>query len=276
MKAGLQRARMGAMLPFDPASIRVIDLEQPRRAGDPIAPGHVPPGYSYLLHRHHQPVPGDTRSSAAGVIIQSDHAGTHIDALAHQAEDVQCFGGRPAAHILTGFGFLELGAETIAPIVARGILIDLVRHRGTVVPVGELIGVDEVQQAARQQGVDPRAGDVVLVRTGNGPRWDHDAQAYLDGPGMAGPVSAWLAERRVRAVGADNVAWDQMDHREEAYTLPGHVLLLVRAGVHILENLTMEELAEAGAHEFVVVCLPLKLVGATGSPVRPVALVPAR
>ncbi len=262
------------MLAFDPTAVRVIDLEQPRRASDPIAPGHVPPGYSYLLHRQHQPVPGDARSSAAGVIIQSDHAGTHIDALAHQAEDVQCFGGRPAAEILTAFGFRELGADTIAPIVARGILIDLVRHRAGEVPVGELIGLEEIQDAARRQRVDPRAGDVVLVRTGNGRRWAEDAQAYLDGPGMSAPVSAWLAERRVRAVGADNVAWDQKDDREEAYTLPGHVLLLVRAGIHILENLTLEALAEAGAHEFVVVCLPLKLVGATGSPVRPVALVP--
>lgn len=267
---------MSSMLPFDPAAVRVIDLEQPRQAGDPIAPGHVPPGYSYLLHRHHEPVVGDARSSAAGVIVQSDHAGTHIDALAHQAEDLRCFGGRAAADLLTGFGFHELGVETIPPILARGILIDLARARGATLPVGELIGVEEVRRAAREQGVEPREGDVVLVRTGNARRWDRDARAYLDGPGMAGPVSAWLAECRVRAVGADNVAWDQREHREQAYTLPGHVLLLVRAGVHILENLTLEELAEAGAHEFVVVCLPLKLVGATASPVRPVALVPAR
>ncbi len=266
---------MSGMLPFDPAAVRVIDLEYPRRAGDPIHSGHVPPGYSYLLHRHHQPVPGDARSSAAGVITQSDHAGTHIDALIHQAEDVHCFGGRPAAQIQSGFGFREMGAETIAPIVARGVLIDLVRHRGAPVPVRELIGLAEVREAARAQRVEPRSGDVVLVRTGNGSRWTQDAQAYLDGAGMAGEVSAWLAERRVRVVGADNVAWDQKDNREEAYTLPGHVLLLVRAGIHILENLTLEELAEAGAHEFVVVCLPLKVVGATGSPVRPVALLPA-
>ena len=262
------------MLPFDPAQVRVIDLEQPRRAGDPIAAGHVPPGYSYLLHRQHQPNPGDRRSSAAGVIIQSDHAGTHIDALAHQAEDGHCFGGRPAAEIVTAFGFREMGVDTMAPIVARGILIDLVRHRGRLVGVGELVGLDEIQQAARAQGIEPRAGDVVLVRTGNGQRWDQDAEAYLDGPGMAAPVSAWLAEHRVRAVGADNVAWEHKDDREAEFTLPGHVLLLVRAGIHILENLTLEALAEAGAHEFVVVCLPLKLVGATGSPVRPVALVP--
>lgn len=261
------------MLPFDPSALRVIDLEQPRKADDPISPGHVPPGYSYLLHRQHTPQPGDTRSSAAGVITQSDHAGTHIDALAHQAENVTCHGGRPAPEILTSFGFKELGVETIAPIVTRGVLIDIAQHRGAPATVGELIGLAEVQEAARAQGVEPREGDVLLVRTGNAERWDRDAAAYLDGPGMAEEVSEWAAGLRVRAVGADNVAWDQKDDRSGAYTLPGHVVLLVRSGIHILENLTLDELAASGAHEFVVVCLPLKLVGATGSPVRPIALV---
>ncbi|MGH7921460.1 MAG: cyclase family protein [Candidatus Dormibacteraceae bacterium] len=263
------------MLPFDPSSLRVIDLEQPRRASDPIHPGHVPPGFSYLLHRHHESKPGDTRSSAAGVIIQSDHAGTHIDALAHQAEDVTCHGGRRAAEIQSGFGLRELGVETIAPIIARGVLIDLVEHRRAVPGVGEVLGLDEVRAAAAAQGVEPRPGDVVLVRTGNGRRWGEDAAAYLEGPGMAPAVSSWLAEARVHAVGADNVAWDPMDYRDPSlpFSLPSHVLLLVRAGIHILENLVLEELAETGAHEFIVCCLPLKLVGATGSPVRPVALV---
>jgi kynurenine formamidase len=57
-------------------------------------------------------------------------------------------------------------------------------------------------------------------------------------------------------------------------TLPGHVILLVRAGIYILENLLLEELSERKADEFVLVCLPLKMKGVTGSPVRPIALLP--
>ncbi|MFZ0215623.1 MAG: cyclase family protein [Candidatus Dormiibacterota bacterium] len=264
---------MHRMLPFDPTAVRVIDLERPRRSSDPIHPGHVPPGYNYLLHRHHEPIPGDARSSAAGVIVQSDHAGTHIDAFAHQAEDLRCYGGRDPREILSGFGFSELGAETIAPIVTRGILIDLVRHRGAPVAAGTLVGLEEVQAAAAAQCVEPQAGDVVLVRTGNGRNW-HDAATYLAGPGMAPEVSEWVAGHRVLAAGADNVAWDAQGPRNEGlpFSLPGHVILLVRSGIHILENLDLEELGEAGATEFVLVCLPLKLVGATGSPIRPVAL----
>jgi kynurenine formamidase len=78
----------------------------------------------------------------------------------------------------------------------------------------------------------------------------------------------------VRAVGADNLAWDVMGPTdpELKVTLPGHILLLVRAGIPIIENLYLEELTAADVHEFVFVCLPLKMRGATGSPVRPIAI----
>ena len=261
------------MVPFEPSTTRAFDLEFPRTPHDPIAPNHQPPGFSYVLHRHHEPGE-ERRTGAAGVVITSEHAGTHIDAFCHQAEDLCCHGGRPAASIQTHFGFREIGVDSVAPIVTRGVLIDFVRHHGRPVDPGRWIRLAEVQEVAAAQGVEPRAGDVVLVRTGNGARWG-DPAAYLQGSGMEGAVSTWLVDAGVRAVGADNVAWDwtgEVDP-ETGTTLPGHVLLLVRAGIHILENLNLEQLGESGATEFGFVCLPLKLVGATGSPVRPVALV---
>lgn len=261
------------MIPFDPTAVRVFDLERPRTPTDPIAPGHVPPGYSYLLHRRHEGT-ATGRTSAAGVVVTSEHAGTHIDAFCHQAEDLHCHGARPASEIQTAFGFRELGVESIPPLVARGVLIDLVRHRGSVVEPDRWIRLEEVQEAASAQGIEPRAGDVVLVRTGNGQLWG-DAARYLKGAGMERRVSAWLADAGVAAVGADNVAWDLPDEVDPdlGENLPGHILLLVRSGIYILENLNLEGVGEAGVTEFGFVCLPLKLVGATGSPVRPVALV---
>ena len=56
-------------------------------------------------------------------------------------------------------------------------------------------------------------------------------------------------------------------------TLPGHVILLVRHGIYIIENLFLEELARGQRYEFTCICLPLKLRGATGSPVWPVTIV---
>jgi kynurenine formamidase len=249
--------------------LRILDLEQPRLNASPIHPGHQPPGSSYLLHRRHLPDGPERRTGAAGVWVTTEHTGTHIDALTHQAEEMRVFGDRDAAPLQTPFGFTELGVETIGPIVARGWLIDL----GLVEP-GRWIELEEVQGAADRQGVSPEAGDVVLVRTGNGAHWA-DAGRYLRGSGMRGRVSEWLAGLGVLAVGADNMAWDLSGEVDPQYgvSLPGHLLLLVRAGVYIIENLFLEELAAAGAHRFTFVCLPLKLVGATGSPVRPIALV---
>ena len=251
-------------------NLRVLDLEQPRRNDSPLHPGHQPPGSSFLLHRRHLRDGPERRTGAAGVWITTEHTGTHIDALAHQAEEARLFGGRDALSMQTPTGFSDLGVETIVPIVARGWLVDL----GVVEP-GRWIELDEVQGAAERQGVSPGAGEVVLVRTGNGVHWG-DARRYLTGSGMRGRVSEWFAGLGVLAVGADNMAWDLPGEVDPEYgiSLPGHALLLVRAGVYILENLFLEELSAAGVHSFTFVCLPLKLVGATGSPVRPIALVP--
>ena len=100
---------------------------------------------------------------------------------------------------------------------------------------------------------------------------------YLQAGGVSAAASSWLASRRVRAVGADNVAWDEVGlvDPELKVTLPGHLILLVRHGIYIIENLFLEELARDQCYTFTFICLPLKLRGATGSPVRPVAIASA-
>lgn len=253
----------------------LYDLEQPRYAGAPIFAAHRP-GFVYMLHRRHEPGTGEPRTSASGLIIAAEHSGTHIDALCHQALDLNMFGGRRVdAQVQTPAGFSELGAETIEPMVTRGILIDLPRYRGVDrLPERTAVGADELEAAASAQHVAVAAGDVVLVRTGDGSQW-HDPDAYLRGSGISAEASEWLAGRRVQAVGADNVAWDSIQPDPHRGSLPGHVVLIVQNGIYILENLQLEGLAASGHQEFLFVCLPLKMVGVTGSPVRPLAVVPA-
>jgi kynurenine formamidase len=254
----------------------VYDLEQPRTADSPTFAAHQP-GFVYRLHRRHEPGTGEARTSASGIVIVAEHSGTHIDALCHAAENMNMYGGRAVdPQVQTYTGFTELGVETIPPMVARGVLLDVARFRGLPrLPPGAAVGAAELQATAEAQGVDVRSGDVVLVRTGNGMLWQ-DPDEYLRGPGMSAEASEWLAALDVLAVGADNVAWDATEVVEpHRGTLPGHLILLVRHGIYILENLLLEELAARGHHEFAFVCLPLKMVGATGSPVRPVAVVPA-
>jgi kynurenine formamidase len=253
------------------SSARVFDLEQLRYAGAPSHPAHTP-GFNYFLHRHHARGAGEARTGASGIVVMPEHSGTHIDALAHQAENLTLHGGVHVDEgVQTSVGFRVLGIDTMAPLVTRGVLLDVAGAKR--LGPEHLITVEELERAAKAALVEIREGDVVLVRTGYGALWSEPAE-YLRGAGVSASGSSWLIEKKVSAVGADNMAWDVMGPKDPdlKVTLPGHILLLVRAGIPIIENLNLEDLAAAKVHEFAFICLPLKMRGATGSPVRPIAI----
>lgn len=269
-----------ADLPMLSTPTRIFDLEQPRVQGMPVHENHEP-GYLYVLYRRHEDAltngPPGRRSSASGMIVCMEHSGTHIDALCHQADDQLLYGEIPADSVTSAKGFARHAIEEVPPLVARGVLLDIARHRGVdALERGEAITADELREACAALDVTVRPRDVVLIRTGNAAFWG-DPERYLAGPGMDGGASRWLADQRVLAVGADNMAWDVIGRFDEGLGchLPGHLILLAQSGIYIIENLDLEELGAAGIVTFAFVCAPLKFVGATGSPVRPIALVPA-
>jgi len=248
---------------------RAYDLEQPRYAGAPVFPVHEP-GVILTLHRRHEHDAQEARTGASAMLVMAEHSGTHIDALCHQAYEGRLHGGlEVTGRVQTPTGFTALGIDTVAPIVTRGVLLDVARERR--LPDGYAVTAADLEAAASD--VELRPGDVVLVRLGSGALWA-DRPAYMRAGGISGDASRWLAARAPRAVGADNVAWDvPNDHDPELGSLPGHTILIVQEGIHIIESLYLEELAADGVKEFGFVCLPLKLRGGTGSPVRPIALV---
>jgi kynurenine formamidase len=259
----------------------IFDLEQPRTPEMPIHPAHQQAGYSYLLHRHHEdeyrPKEAGPRTGAAGVIICGEHTGTHIDALCHQSDALVLYGGVSVNSVVqSSRGFTRHGVEEIPPIVAPGVLLDAAAREGVKsLEPGHVVTGEDLEACCENRGVTVEPGDVVLVRTGNARYWEEDADRYLAGPGMDTSASYWVAERGVIAVGADNPAWDVpgMTDPDLGCMLPGHLILLARRGIYIIENLNLDELAAAGHHRFDFVCTPLKLVGATGSPVRPLAII---
>lgn len=260
------------------AGAKVFDLEQPRFAGMPVHPAHRP-GYHYALHRRHRdsyrPKQFGPRSGASGILTMMEHSGTHIDALSHQSCDLRLHGNIAVDDVERSDGFTALGVETIAPLVGRGVLLDVAGWKGVdVLPPHYAITDDDLIGCSRAQSVDVRAGDVLLVRTGYATRWKDEA-VYMTAAGVSKSGNIWAAEQGVRAVGADNMAWDCLEERDPdtKMALFGHVHLLVTHGIHIIENLNLEELAASGHREFCFVALPLKFRGATGSPVRPIALV---
>lgn len=260
---------------FTPTS-RVYDLEQPRYFGAPVHPNHAP-GLIYSLHRRHEQGASEARTSASGFVYMAEHSGTHIDALSHQAEGMHLFGGQEVnLQVQTSAGFTALGVETIPPLIARGVLLDVAGYKAVQrIEAGSPITRADLEATAQSEGVAIGEGDIVLVRTGNGAIW-HDATVYLRAGGMSTDASSWLASQRVQAVGADNMAWDEIGvvDPDLKVSLPGHLILLVRHGIYIIENLNLEELARDRCYEFTFICLPLKIQGATGSPVRPIAVAP--
>jgi kynurenine formamidase len=259
-------------------SARIYDLEQPRFFGMPIFPSHKP-GYFYALHRRHrdtyEPEVHGPRTGASGVLTMMEHSGTHIDALCHQACDLKMFGDVPVDGTETPAGFSKHGVEMVPPLMGRGVLLDIARCRGVDrLPAMYGITATDLQACAAGQGTEVRQGDVFLVRTGYGTLWDNE-EAYLQAAGVAKSGSQWAAERGVRAIGADNMTWDVPGERDpdNGATLFAHVNLLAQRGIYIMENLNLEELSRDRRHEFAFIGVPLKFQGATGSPIRPLALV---
>jgi kynurenine formamidase len=259
-------------------SAHVYDLEQPRHAGMPIYPTHKP-GYFYALHRRHRdnyrPEANGPRSGASGTLVMMEHSGTHIDALCHQAYSLKLHGGIPVDEVETTTGFTRLGIEAAPPLLRRGVLLDVAGwKRQSPLPRKYGISGDDFSACARAQGIEVKAGDVLCVRTGYGTFWNDEGE-YLRASGVAKTGSLWAAERGVVAVGIDNMSWDVPEERdpETGATLFGHYYLLPQRGIYIIENLYLEELARDRRYEFAFVAIPLKLVGATGSPLRPLALV---
>ena len=258
------------------AASRVYDLAQPFANGMPQSPNH-PRFHLALARRHGDGVREGGGSAAAEILVLGGHVGTHIDALSHVSQDGLLHGGVSAEEAQRGGRFSTLGIETVAPFVGRGILLDVAGLHGVdVLPGGTVITAADLEAAAERAGVRPRAGDVVLVRSGWARHWG-DPDAFVGhASGVPGPgeeAAAWLASAGIRATGADTIAYEALAPGAGHASLPVHRHLLVERGIHIIETLQLEELAAGGVSEFLFVAAPLKLVGGTGSPLRPLALV---
>ena len=117
-------------------------------------------------------------------------------------------------------------------------------------------------------------GDIALIRTGWGRYFGIDNARYLQGePGIDLPGARWLIERGVVAIGCDNMAVEVLPNPNHGISMPVHQHALAEAGVYLIENLALDELARDGVGSFCFILLATKFRGATGSPVRPVAMV---
>ena len=249
----------------DLSNASAYDLGQPYFSGMPHFPSHPPFLYS-LTKRHGDVLYGGGSTSAADAIALGTHVGTHIDALSHFSCNGVFFGGRSVEHSYAN-GMAELGVETIAPIIRRGVLLDIAGLEGTdALPEDFEVTAEHLDRALK---AEVRAGDVILIRTGWA-RFFNDAKRYINnvaspGPGIEG--ARWLSSRHVFAAGSDTVAFE----KSPSAAMPVHTHLLVESGIHIIEVLNLEQLAADGVTEFLFVGAPMNIRGATGAPLRPLA-----
>ena len=274
---------MTSRLPaFDPAlfaavapGARLYELSHVMAPAMPVYHQHVP--YSLALHRRHRDPHAvkraDGSSFANEVIVTSGHSGTHIDALGHFSRNGCLHGGLQAEAVETRDGLNALSVAEIPPILQGAVLLDIPGAKGIdCLAPAEEVTVADVEAALARAKADLAPGDAALIRTGWARHWS-DAEMFIGRRGgMPGPGEAatrWLLDRGVTLMGSDTPGF-------ECLPPPGasvHAMLLVDAGVHIIESLDLEEIAHDRRGRFVFLALPLRLAGSTGSPIRPIAIV---
>ena len=208
-------------------------------------------------------------------IEMTTHVGTHIDALGHFSSGDRLYNGFCAPDVVTDWGLTKLGIENAPPIISRGLVFDVAGlDGGDHLNPGRVITPDDLARAATAGGFRVEPGDIALIRTGWGRYFAVDNARYLTGePGIDVPGAKWLIDQGIAAIGCDNMAVEVLPNPDHTLGLPVHQYALSQCGVYLIENLALEELARDRVSTACFVLLATKFKGATGSPVRPVAMV---
>ncbi|MBA3741976.1 cyclase family protein [Sporichthya sp.] len=219
------------------------------------------------------PTRGDNYFSAEDFIAVRIHGTTtHLDGLSHGWKHGQLYNGFGSNQVNSS-GAHKLGIENVGQVMTRGLLFDIAGLKAvSSLDEGYPITIEDMQQC----NLEIRPGDVVVVRTG----WYNvyfESQDRYNGawPGISTETAQWLADQDVCIVGADTVGVEVLggSFGKEGFACPVHGLLLRDYGIYLLELMHLEELAAAGVTEFCFVMAPLRITGATASPVNPLALV---
>jgi kynurenine formamidase len=211
--------------------------------------------------------------------------GTQFDGLGHIGGEVRYadgslhrvfYNGFTTAEMNAGTGLRQLGIEHIKPLITRGVLIDLPGYKNVQrLEGGYEVTLADVRGALARQGIAETSimpGDAVLFRYGWAQLWGSPAE-YMAArlPGIGVEVARWLVERKVTVTGGDT-STNEVSPNPTGLTIPVHQELMMKNGIFNIENMTFEELAAARAYEFLFVATPIRFKGATGSPLRPLAI----
>jgi kynurenine formamidase len=235
---------------------------------------------------HHMLASGDARDSngIAGYEAARDYIGldihglatTHVDALSHMFVRGEMYGGRPASEVRSDGARANTVMSMRDGVVGRGVLLDVPRALGIdFFDAGSVVTIADLEVTEAAQRVEVRAGDVLLVRWGRGPR--RAAKGGFDGfSGLHPECLPWLHEHEVAVLGSDGIS-DPMPFLGVAeWPFPVHQIGITAMGLHLIDNMDLDGIADAcareGRWEFLFVMSPLRIERATGCPVNPIAV----
>jgi kynurenine formamidase len=208
------------------------------------------------------------------VIAEIGQVGTQFDGFAHQTIGNSLYNCFKVDDVSSRTGFTKLGIQNVGALVTRGVMIDIAALKGVdMLADGYEITVQDLQQALAKQNLTLQSGDAVIIHTGFGRLWEKDNARYSRGnPGIGIAAGEWLARQNPMLVGADTPPVEVNPNPDPQLSLPIHQIMLAINGIHLLENLKLDELAAKRVYEFAFIIEPLKIQGGTGSTVAPIAI----
>jgi kynurenine formamidase len=271
---------------------RVFDLGFNWDQSSPVL--SLNPPYAFALNATHRQThevfgsaPGSQVSWTSEILYFSgQHGAPTIDAIGHIGRNLKLHGGVDAVQATSrpdGIGN-DLGIETFPRdlLLSRGVLLDVARvvtgGAADPLPPGFEITAKHLEDAARAHGVRVTRGDSVLIRTGWGQYFGKDNARYLGekSPGPGVDAGRWLVAQGVRLTGADTATYEVRPAVNGKELFPVHMLMIADNGIYLVENANLEELGAGGTQLFCLVVPPLRIRGASGSPLRMLALTPRR
>jgi kynurenine formamidase len=254
------------------------------RTGEVIELGHVLSGsmpffgtrrFDVHTKRTFLNQPSNRRGSNEEIVItEIGQVGTQLDGFAHQTHEDSLYNCFKVSESSTRAGFTKLGVEKVGALITRGVLIDVAALKGVdILPDTYEITVADLQQALQRQNLTLQPGDAVIINTGWGKLWGKDNARYVKScPGIGVAAAEWLAKQDPMLVGSDNWPVEVAPNPDPQISLPVHQIMLVVNGIHLLENLKLDELVAKRVNEFAFIMQPLKVQGGSGSTVAPVAV----
>ena len=208
------------------------------------------------------------------VVAEIGQVGTQFDGFAHQSHEDSHYNCFKTSAISTRTGFTKLGIEKVGMLMTRGVMIDVAALKGAdMLPDTYEITVKDLQDALARQRMTLMPGDAVIINTGWGRLYGKDNARFMKScPGIGVAAAEWLAKQDPLLMGSDNWPVEVAPNPDPKLSLPVHQIALVVNGIHLLENLKLDELAAKQVYEFAFIMQPLKAQGFTGSTVAPVAI----